>query len=381
MAKILILDREERSRKELEQSLAVQHTVTSTPMMRGACLILAQEAQDLAFVSLEEGSEAVTALRRFQPALPIVLTSSAEPASITESLRMQVQGTLVRTGDAAAANAVVQQVLDDQVDACSPAQPAFAPAQLPRPAAITARLAMEVDSSGVSGLLLSRDSEPVAWAGKITDVQAADITRDVHREWQNVGERGALLRFHLLRESAVDVLLYTRSIGNGHLLTVIAPAESRLGALRAQIDRLAAHLEIAYAPATAQRFGVGASARLLTGEPIMPDTRSFALAWRPDTELPAVLLQPLRKALDRCARANECQLKYAEVGADFVSVVVQCPVERDGSWLAQRLKHDTESDIRQRLGVDVTLWEDGHLARETSQPFSRSTLATYIQGV
>lgn len=355
--------------------------MTSTPMMRSACLIVAQQAQDLALVSMDEGSEAVTVLRRFQADLPVVVIASAETAFVPDVLRRQVQGTYSRAAGDEKARAIVRQLLSATVEPQTPGAPASDTDQLPRPAAIAARLGMELETSGATGLLLSRNGQALAYAGAFTDVQAADLACEVHQEWQVAGNRGALLKFHLLRENAVDVLLYTRSLANGHLLTVIAPAESRLGFLRAQLDRLALHLGVAYGPATANKAGADSTPRLSATEPELPETRCFALAWRPDSELPAVLLQPLRKALDRSARANECLMTHAEVDADFVSIVVQCPAGKEGSWLAQRLKRDTENAIRQRLGVEVTLWEDGHLARETSQPFSRGALATYTQGL
>ncbi len=379
MARILILDRDGRSREQLERALTGQHVVSSTPMMRNACLILAQQVQDLAFVSLEEGSEAVTALRRFQPGLPIVLTTPVELGPVPDALQRQVQNTLVWSGDVEKARSIVQQLLGSSAE--SPLSPsrATAPTHLPRPDAITTRLEMEVESSGVMGLLLSRESDTIARAGAITELQATDIARNAC-EAQQAGAHGALLRFHLLRGSAVEVLLYTRSIGGGYLLTVVAPADSRLNALRAQFDRLVTHLEVAYTPLAAEQPGFDVGKMLLARETDQLETRSFALVWRPDTELPAVLLQPLRKALLRCARANEYQLTHAEVAPDYVSVVVQCPSDNDGARLAHILKQGTEGDIQQRLGVEVRLWEDGHLAREASQPFSQQVLASYIQG-
>ena len=98
MARILILDQDRQSSTQIYETLTKEgeHEVVTTEGLREACLIVSQQPQDIAFISLEGAENIIQSLRGLQPDLRIILVTDKNGRVIPAPIRNQVQGILPR---------------------------------------------------------------------------------------------------------------------------------------------------------------------------------------------------------------------------------------------------------------------------------------------
>ncbi|MBK9053554.1 MAG: transposase [Chloroflexi bacterium] len=106
---------------------------------------------------------------------------------------------------------------------------------------------------------------------------------------------------------------------------------------------------------------------------------AYAILWRAREPLPDFLHIPLRRALERIAKANACMLTHFDVTEQYVHLVVNCPPGRNGTWAAHLFKNGSERELQTQFQVRTTFWTTGHYATESPDPLPHAELDLFMQ--
>lgn len=387
MKRILILEPDEQAAAEL--SAAVEGRAACEVLLasnvREACLYVAQQPVDVAFVPLAQADDARRALHMLQPELALAalyeegedrraapvaqenalrgVYSRAElPQALAQLLSLdedpsQGEGAGVETrvmeaaGDLPAGGSVnggagVQGVLDEAVPA----------------------------DKVVAAIFTSR-KEVLARGGSLNDELARAIARRVDTTWH--AENSGLIQFMRLPDRSGDLLLFTRPVRGSQLLTLVTAPEVTLTQVRREADQLAKQLS----PFAEGRPGPTQQESVVTSHAVQPEpseTVSYALMWKPRRPLPEALRVALGRALKRLAAANACQLRHLMVESGLVHIVVTCPGQRSSAWAAHLFKRGSQAEIQEQFGVPAELWEKGYYAAESETPLSQKELDLFL---
>lgn len=376
MKRILIVDPDPVFTGALRRALAdlAAGEVTTAVSLRDACVRLAGQAQDLAFIPLDLESEGLgQSLRTIQPDLRLVVMPNGVDFDLPAERRGQYQGILVK----ALWQADLTAVLDNAFR--FPFRPDFAAGN---GIAARARLAGQASADIVAILreaepegrllatLLCQDDQVIAQNGRLNRRQATAVTLLTRA----VPPTGSQLEFLQLPGESGDTLLYTRRVGPLRL-TLVAEADESPGWLRRLADRLNTRLAPLWADdAPEPRHQTGR----LSLQPPEPEPESFVLFWRPVERLPQTLRHPLRQAIRRLAAKNSISIKHLDVAPDHVHIVVVCPPGRRAAWAIRCFKSGTEAAIRHHFRVKVQLWRDGHYATPATDPLDQREIALFL---
>ena len=94
----------------------------------------------------------------------------------------------------------------------------------------------------------------------------------------------------------------------------------------------------------------------------------FTISWRARKRLPEVLHVPLKRALKKIAVTHGCTLSTLKISGERIYLVVSCPPNRDGEWVAELLRDGTERAIQEQFGVSASLWASGYSSRPGRHP-------------
>lgn len=382
MKRILIVEPDEQFATRLFEALVDvgDFSVSSAPTMREACLIIAQEPHDLAFVPVEEGTSLIRSLRRVQRDLRLVAMVPDADAVMPTAFRPVVQGTLVRTRVGADVKGVLERAFGAKL-------PPKETVDLPvgegdGEAAGELTLLESLQSfplaDDVLSALLSQEGVLLAHGGTLNEEQAAAVARRLAETWGP--DHTAQIQFIRLPTRTSDLLLYTRLLGNGSLLTLVARPNTLVGKIRREADVIldkVAPLVNGGPAGERDRTVPVASARDLTDRPTS-DQISYAIVWCPQEPLNEMLQIPLRRALERIAETNACVLTYLNVDADLVHVVAACPPGRSSAWAAHLFKHGAEAEIQKQFGLEAPLWEKGFHATQSAEPLEQKELNLFL---
>ncbi|HSM58802.1 MAG TPA: transposase [Candidatus Sulfomarinibacteraceae bacterium] len=410
MERILILEADQQFAVGLERDLQAQFAqeTTAVATVREACLFLAQQPYDLAFIPHNDLENVIRALHSLQPDLPLVVLREDGEAPASGSYPDVVKGALLKTEleqglpslmqtvrqsiSPPPSNGTVTPAAEDEANlAVEPATEQFSGAEQvagdtpaaeetaqseQRSADILPLLKQIVREEKVLGAMISREGRVLAHNGNLDAGQVEAICRRVTGTWRP--SNSALIQFIRLASRSGDLLLFTRPLRGDYLLTVAALPDHPVGQLRRQTDEPVRQLSaLVHGELRASsQASVVATTRALGSD--SGDGASYALVWRPRQPMPGMLQIALRRALERIAQANDCRLQHLIVDAELVHVVVRCPEEMTAARIAHLFKRDAEKEIQQQFGVPAQLWQKGYYATEGDEPLSQVELNLFL---
>lgn len=337
------------------------YVVSATSVMREACLIVAQQPQDLAFISAEDDDSLLRALRSLQPDLPVVVLVQGELTFVPEWLRQQTQGVLRKPVHLAELLEVIHTALHRPVP--------FNDA-LPLVGEVNDVLQQAHLMEKVLTALVTHKAITLTHTGTLNDRQVNSIAAWINMSWRP--NNTAQIQFLRLPDRSTDLLTYTRPVAD-NLLTLVAFPDVPISHLRQQADDLALRLS--------DNLLTQNELHTITSHVVTPKIHaipSFAIAWRPVENLPTMLHIPLRRAMERLAEANACILSHLEIRGDLVHIVVQAPPGRNSAWVAHIFKNGAEEEIQKQFGVRAHLWNKGYYAIESSTPLGDEDFALFL---
>lgn len=219
-------------------------------------------------------------------------------------------------------------------------------------------------------IVLLRGPYVVAQRGKMSSPESAAIAVQVHDGWAE-RQPPAQLQFFHSAEQDEDLLLYSRPVSGGYLLTLAARPQVGLGQLRAKAELLANRL-------TMVRPGE-VDATLIETIVAAADSPSFVLAWRPINRLPTMMQEPLRRSLEGLAKNNACVVTHLDIRPEVVHLVVTCPPGRSSRWAAYLFKEGSEQEMQQQFELDTELWAKGYYGAESAGPLAEAELNLFLE--
>jgi hypothetical protein len=347
--------------------------ISVVPTVREALEHLAQQRQDVAFIPVTEDDQLVRSLRDVQPDLRLVLMTPKADFDVPQSYLGKVQGVLIKLFVDIDLPTVIQEALEQPVPLAKESENEHEAEVLPAESAfLLAALERVKPERFVQTAVLAHGTRLLAYWGELNERQAATVALHVGKGWGDAPHT-AQVQFMRLPAHAGDMLLYTRSVANGHLLTLVVSPDTTLSKLRAQADTLATSLKETEGSQNASHTVSTAETDEERGE-----RKSYALVWRPVKSLPPGLHTPLRLTLKRLAVENACVLKYVTVQPELVHIVVSCPPGRDSAWAAYLFKNGSEEAIQEEYGVTATIWEPGFYAVDSSEPLFDAELNIFM---
>lgn len=348
--------------------------VVLTPTVREACLYLVQQRQDLAFIPAGPDDQTVRALRAVQPDLRLVLITPDPDFAPSAHYSGQVQGVLIQS--------LLDVDLPDVLKQVS-AQPFYSEetesqAQTgqkngaPDTAVLIAALQQAPLGQLLQTVIFADGNRVLAHWGGLNDSEVANVALHVGQEWLQEHYQ-TRIQFLNLPPRTGDLLLYATCLNGRYLLTLVALPEMPLTQLRRQAQQLRGYLLEAFSGVAT--FGLATA----VGDEPEANHNSYVIVWRSLTPLAQVLHIPLRRALERLALANGCQLRHADVQSDLVHLVVTCPPGRDSDWAAYLFKNGAEEIIQQEYDVSASLWETGYYAAESAAPLTEAELNLFLE--
>jgi hypothetical protein len=378
MGKILILDPDDHFAAALAKAVraAGDFSVASTSTVREACLVAAQERCDLAFIPLAENDNAARALRSLQPDLAIYIVTERIGEELPGHYQTLARGVLPRTQ----MREVMPRLLASVPSLRTPAlEDEAGRAGLVDGNERQAEEALQVAvaQEGLAAAVLLRRGVTVAVAGEVAGEQVDTIAARVGETWH--AQNTAQIQFIRLATRTADLLLFTRVVRDDLLLTLVAEPQHDVSALR---ELAASVVQQVGGSRGSVREGADPALVVTTADAAheVESGVSYALVWQPRRRLPETLHAPLRRALERVAGENGCQLTHVEVTPELIHVVVACRDVRTSAAVARLFKHGSEAAIQAQFGIPAQMWEAGYYATETSEPLRPAELALFLGG-
>lgn len=371
--KVLILEPDQHFATRLSRRLAREglQTVVVKPTVKEACLHLMQTSQDLAFIPVSEGAKIVRLLRAVQPDLRLILMTPEADVQMPETYAGRVQGVLIKSLMDVELPTILEKVFEQPLLMRGSMK---AKVEKDMDGLDTAVLIATLNQARLGRLIqsvvFSRDTNMLVYWGELKEREAASVSIYAARNW-GTGHKTRVQFVHLPARAG-DLLLYTHHVMENFYLTLVALPETPLGELRTEAVRMVVSLKKIV-------MGRTAPLKLPEANTNVDGRTSYGLVWRPVSALPKSLFIPLRRALERLARANACVLTHILVEPDYVHVVVNCPPGRDSTWAAYLFKNGSEQTIQKQFGVAASLWETGFYAIEASDPLSETELYIFLE--
>jgi len=376
--KIIIIEPDTEFATRLAAALEKgQYQATIVRNVRDACLILVQQHQDLAFVPAQSDDGLFRALLILQPDLPLVGIVPAQHTPLPQAQRSRLKTLLSKTRFDVELPLVLEAILQKPV---SPMflEPDQGPTQVVSVVDMGRVVALLQQASKQAGLsvLFTQNRSVLAFAGEVSNEQANLIAARCQQTW--LGELlTAQMQFYRLPGRVGELLLYSRPIGANNALILVASPTTPLSMLRTQAERLQPQL----LELTGMEITVAAAAPAPLPALPVPARSSYAYAilWRAREPLPDFLHIPLRRALERIAKANACMVTHFDVTEQYVHLVVNCPPGRNGTWAAHLFKNGSERELQTQFQVRTTFWTTGHYATESPDPLPPAELDLFMQ--
>lgn len=358
-----------------------EYQATIVRNVRDACLILVQQPQHLAFVPAHCDDGLLRALLFLQPELPLVGIVPAPPSQLTQSQRTRLKTVISKTRYTVELPLVLEAILQKPIPSLFlEDKPENKASYLPTTSAVdighvVALLQQFTTDTGIAAIF-TQGASVLAYSGDITNEQAITLSHQAHQTWTH-GTLSAQVQFYRLPGRVGELLLYSRPITEPYFLLLAALPTTSLGHLRQQVDQLRPRLQ--------ELIGVETSiAAALSPLPTLPpksgnNHHTYAILWRTRETLPDFLHIPLRRALERIAKANACVLTHYELSHDHVQIVVTCPPGRNSTWAAHLFKNGSEKEIQIQFQVRSTFWLPGYYATESADPLPAVERDLFLQ--
>jgi hypothetical protein len=375
MQRVLVLEKDQRTAERIRAALTQKGdvTVSLVPTMREACLIVAQQPQDLAFVPFSDAEELRHSLRALQPDLKMVLTTADSQQKMSNDYKTTFQG-ILHTPDL---KAELPQLLGGKPLDEPGIQPQRAngpaPPSLSRFKKACEETGLHEHSSPVQLAVLSYAGRIIGSCGEGPESYVLAVANLLRENWQR-GQFSAQLQYLQLPDFYDARLVYSRSV-SGVVLSLVAEPEVPIGEMRKLADRLARRLvngkEGPAGPAPGYFAAIGRSNGSLSES---GSTSSYAIAWRPVKTLPAMLEKIVQECIISLAMENNCRLTHLSVSPTIVHLVICCPAGRTAAWAVFLMKSGINKEIEERFGTRPSIWQKGFYATESTQPLSDAEL-------
>lgn len=374
--KILILESDKEFALQLAKALKTRApaAVTIAPSVREACLHLVQDVQDLAFIPAGPDNQAIRAFRAIQPDLRIVLMTPDPSYIVPDHYTGQIQAMLLKPLLEVDLPDILKQasIQPFQSEEMELIPGGVVETDAPDTAVLIAALQQIQLGQLLQTAVFADGMRVLAHWGALNDHEAANVALHVGQEWLKDGFLTRIQFIHL-PPRAGERLLYTTCLEERYLLTLVALPEMPLTQMRRSAKKLRKYLLDALSGV--ETFGVETA----VGDNHDDGYNSYAIVWQSSEPLPETLRIPLRRALERLAQANGCQLHYADVQPDLAHLVVACPPGRDSTWAAYLFKNGSEEIIQQEYAISATLWQTGYYATESAEPLTEAELNLFLE--
>lgn len=403
MKRVLVVESDEEQSQKLSEAIEARgaFSVSRAATVREACLLIAQEPFDLAFIPGADVVSARQALHAMQPDLELAAIVRGEPLDVpaldAEELRGVVftdapeEGLQDILGDAAKESVSPD---DDTLIDAGP-EPSVADTQVTALAAVEETIVSEplpaveikeddddrlrraleavVANEQIVGGVVISSGEIIASAGSLTAEQTTAIVRRIGLTWRD--ESTALLQFIRPPDRTSDLLLFTRPLYRSQLLTLAVKPDFHVGKLRRAADELARELVGAGVQQRAEREEPAVAAEQHPSDET--GQRSFALIFQPRRPMPAAMRAAVSTALYDVAEEAGLNLHFQQVDGGLVHLVTTCPPRRGSGWVARLYKAGVEERIQDKFGVSAQMWRRGFYATESELPLSDAELKLF----
>lgn len=354
-----------------------KYQATIVRHIRDACLILVQQPHDLAFVPAQSDDGLLRALLVLQPELPLVGIVPVPHTPLPQLQRSRLKTLLSKSRFDMELPLVLEAILQ------KPVSPLFLQVKTGEAQVISVvdmgRVAVLLQrafrETGVTTAFIQNQAA-LAFAGEFNNEQAALIAARCQQTW-SATQMTAQMQFYRLPGRIEEMLLYTLPVGETHHLVLAASPTTPLTMLRSLSEQLRPQLT----ELIGQEMVVAAAP--LPQTPIITQSNTnnhtFAILWRAYEPIPDFLNIPLRRALERIARANACLLTHFDVTNQYVHLVVSCPPGRNSTWAAHLFKSGSERELQTQFQVRTSFWSPGHYATTSADPLSPAELDLFMQ--
>ena len=375
---ILLVEQDETLRQHLGQTLAAagRFRLASSASWQDACLQLGMRRFDVALLGEQQPlQQTIDSLRMIQTDLPVVALSGDDQRTVITNGNGSLQAVLPSSQLAEQADRVLTSAIRSEVSQKGGSHPKLHTGRLPVNKFMVLPVLEEAElDENIDTYIFGHESGLIAHYGLLTERQAAAISVVAQRSW-SADDSPVMLQFLQVPGRRRQWLVYSRAVGSGYLLSLVAWPHTAPSMLRRQAEALALKLS----EMVGVKIPLQSQARSARDSDSASVTPSFAILWRPIERLPTVLHIPLRRTLERIARENNCQLEHLQVESAFVHMVVTCPAGKTAIWATHQFKTGSEAAIREQFGVQATLWARGYFASETRRPLSQMELDLYLE--
>ncbi|MFZ0546060.1 MAG: transposase [Candidatus Promineifilaceae bacterium] len=377
MRRVLVLEKDQDTAERLTSALKQNGdlTVSTVPTMRQACILVAQQPQDLAFIPMEEADQLIHSLRAIQSDLKMILTTADPQAQFAPQDKESFQG-MVHTGALETELPPLLNESDDsseQMPATLITEPVWRPG-LARFQDACQEAGLFADNSPAQMAVLASAEQLIGFSGRGNETQAQAVVELVKQSWQK-GQFTAQLQYLQLPDYYDARLIYSRAI-SGTVLSLVAEPDTSVTDLRRLADQLAQRLsgprEVSN-ESTTSRFNALTKSNGIAHEEKTPSA-TFAIAWRPVKPLPILLQNVVQDCVSTLADENGCQVHHLSVMPTMVHLVIECPLGKTAAWAVFFLKSGINNEIQQQFGVQSSIWRKGFYATESEQPLNEAEL-------
>jgi hypothetical protein len=382
--RVLVLEKDQAAADLLALALKQNGdlNLSLVPTMREACLIVAQQPQDLAFIPLVDAEQLLRSLRALQPNLKLVLTTADPNPALPDHYHNVFQGLLHLNNLAAELPALLKK----STESLSPVQnnevsePVTLP-ELPSSSHLNdacRQIGLTRTSSPIQMAVLSFDGRLIGYCGRGLETQACAVAELMGRTWEKE-QFTAQLQYLQLPDYYDPRLIYSRAVA-GVVLSLVAEPEVPISDMRQVADQLAGRLsesggkpvESSKNHFTAFRGRNGSAAGSRSAPTHAAST--YAIAWRPVKPLPVVLGNVVREWVTTLAAENGCRLRHLSVMPTIIHLVIGCPPGKSAAWAVLLMKTGINNEIQRQFGIQSSIWQKGFYAAESDQPLSEAEL-------
>jgi REP element-mobilizing transposase RayT len=235
----------------------------------------------------------------------------------------------------------------------------------------------QVSLEDIAGIVLTRENEIMANAGRMSRDEVMEIDAGLNGIWDNEGEQYNI-RFITLPSSARDYMVYSKRTVADLTLSLVFPGTTPLRAIRSQAKRLLeALVTVPEASETAPESPLDL--------PPTSDVRGiYTYLW--------LLREPEGRLSDMIARAIEMNMRHQlearawdvvnlRVQDDFVYLVADVPGETPPYEVVRDLKRRAHEIARKQNPAlaRADLWADGYLVVAPGRELGEDEIHQFIQ--
>jgi hypothetical protein len=235
----------------------------------------------------------------------------------------------------------------------------------------------QVSLEDIAGIVLTRENEIMANAGRMSRDEVMEIDAGLNAIWDNDGEQYNI-RFITLPSSAKDYMVYSKRTVADLTLSLVFPGTTPLRAIRSQAKRLLEAL------VTVPEANETEPESVLDAPPASDVRGTYTYLW--------LLREPESRLSDMIARAIEMNMRHQlearawdvvnlRVQDEFVYLVADVPGETPPYEVVRDLKRRAHEIARKQNPAlaKADLWADGYLVVAPGRELGEDEIHQFIQ--